>query len=111
MVLQKFEKNLYKFLNTDDWAYVPPMATQLWSHGNKDEGASDTHLREYIRLLETLLKTFEIDVPEIKNDSTVNWKRETIDKEFYKVNNNWLLLIFRYSNYSSTHLFNIIYWC
>ncbi|MBP8033452.1 MAG: peptidase C45 [Bacteroidia bacterium] len=32
----------------------------------------------------------QIDVPEIKNDSTVNWKRETIDKEFYKVNNNWL---------------------
>jgi isopenicillin-N N-acyltransferase-like protein len=32
----------------------------------------------------------QIDVPEIKNDSTVNWKRETIDNEFYKVNNNWL---------------------
>ena len=32
----------------------------------------------------------QIDVPEIKNDPTLNWKRETIDKEFYKVNNNWL---------------------
>ena len=32
----------------------------------------------------------QIDVPEIKNDTTLNWKRETIDKEFYKVNNNWL---------------------
>ena len=31
-----------------------------------------------------------IDVPEIKNDTTLNWKRQTIDKEFYKVNNNWL---------------------
>jgi isopenicillin-N N-acyltransferase-like protein len=32
----------------------------------------------------------QIEVPEIKNDTTLNWKRETIDKEFYKVNNNWL---------------------
>ena len=32
----------------------------------------------------------QIDLPEIKNDTTLNWKRETIDKEFYKVNNNWL---------------------
>jgi isopenicillin-N N-acyltransferase-like protein len=32
----------------------------------------------------------QIDVPEIKKDTTLNWKRETIDKEFYKVNNSWL---------------------
>ena len=32
----------------------------------------------------------QINIPEIKNDTTLNWKRETIDKEFYKVNNNWL---------------------
>lgn len=32
----------------------------------------------------------QIDVPEIKNDTTLNWKRETIGKEFYKVKNNWL---------------------
>lgn len=32
----------------------------------------------------------QIDIPEIKNDTTLSWKRETIDKEFYKVNNNWL---------------------
>lgn len=31
-----------------------------------------------------------IEVPEIKNDTTLNWKRETISKEFYKVNQNWL---------------------
>lgn len=31
-----------------------------------------------------------IDVPEIKNDTTLNWKRKTIDKEFYKVEKNWL---------------------
>lgn len=32
----------------------------------------------------------QIDIPKIKNDTTLAWKRETIDKEFYKVNNNWL---------------------
>ncbi len=32
----------------------------------------------------------QIDVPQIKNDTTLNWKRETVDKEFYKVNHNWL---------------------
>src|SRR6478609_4579655 len=31
-----------------------------------------------------------IDVPEISNDTTLNWKRETISPECYKVNNNWL---------------------
>lgn len=32
----------------------------------------------------------QINIPEIKNDTTLNWKRETVDKEFYKVHNNWL---------------------
>jgi len=32
----------------------------------------------------------QIEVPKITNDTTLQWKRETIDKEFYKVNNNWL---------------------
>ena len=32
----------------------------------------------------------QIDVPKITNDTTLNWKRETVSPEFYKVNNNWL---------------------
>ena len=32
----------------------------------------------------------QIQVPKIVNDTTLNWKRETVSKEFYKVNNNWL---------------------
>lgn len=32
----------------------------------------------------------KIDVPKIANDTTLNWKRETVSPEFYKVNNNWL---------------------
>lgn len=31
-----------------------------------------------------------IEVPQITNDATLNWKRETIRPECYKVNNNWL---------------------
>ena len=32
----------------------------------------------------------KIEIPTIKNDTTLNWKRETISPNFYKVNNNWL---------------------
>lgn len=32
----------------------------------------------------------QIETPEISNDTTTSWQRKTIDKEFYKVNNNWL---------------------
>lgn len=32
----------------------------------------------------------KIEVPTIVNDTTANWKRETISPEFYKVNQNWI---------------------
>lgn len=32
----------------------------------------------------------KIEVPQIANDTTTNWKRETLSPEFYKVNGNWL---------------------
>lgn len=32
----------------------------------------------------------KIEVPIISNDTTQNWKRETISNHFYKVNSNWL---------------------
>ena len=32
----------------------------------------------------------KIEVPTIANDTTLNWKLETISPQFYKVNNNWL---------------------
>ncbi len=32
----------------------------------------------------------QIDVPVIKNDTTLSWKRETVAPNFYKVNHNWL---------------------
>lgn len=32
----------------------------------------------------------KIEVPSITNDTTTNWKRETVSPNFYKVNNNWL---------------------
>lgn len=32
----------------------------------------------------------QIEVPIITNDTTLNWKRQTVSKDFYKVNRNWL---------------------
>lgn len=57
---RKYMGDRYMFTNTDHWAYVPPAATQVWSHASKEPGADELHLREYIRTLETLLKAFEI---------------------------------------------------
>ena len=37
-----------------------------------------------------LFFAIQIEVPKIANDTTLNWKRKTISKEFYKVNKNWL---------------------
>lgn len=56
----KFERDKYNFVNTDNWEYTPPKAVQIWSHASKEEGVSETHLREYIRTLETLLQLYGI---------------------------------------------------
>lgn len=56
----KYEQSIYNFINTDDWVYTEPKAVQVWSHASKEPGASETHLREYIRILETLIKAFAI---------------------------------------------------
>ncbi len=58
----KFEPFNYTFINTDDWEYVEPKAIQVWSHCNKDVGTSETHLREYIRTLEAILKCNGIEI-------------------------------------------------
>jgi len=60
----RFENDKYTFVNTDDWTYVPPLAEQVWSHSSKREGASETHLREYIRTLETILKSYGVNIPQ-----------------------------------------------
>lgn len=60
----KYEKDKYTFQNTDTWTYVPPIAEQVWSHASKGKGASEVHLREYIRTLETILKAFQLPVPQ-----------------------------------------------
>lgn len=56
----KFERDKYNFVNTEDWEYTPPKAVQIWSHASKEPGVSETHLREYIRTLETLLTLYGI---------------------------------------------------
>jgi hypothetical protein len=37
-----------------------------------------------------LFFAIQISIPKVVNDTTLNWKRETVSKEFYKVNQNWL---------------------
>lgn len=59
----KFERHNYTFINTDEWQYVDPKAIQVWSHASKEVGADDLHLREYIRVLESILKAFDVKVP------------------------------------------------
>jgi hypothetical protein len=60
----KHEKEKYTFVNTADWTYVPPLAEQVWSHASKKNDVSEIHLREWIRILETILKAHGIDVPQ-----------------------------------------------
>lgn len=57
------EKEKYTFINTDNWEYVEPKATQVWSHASKEDGADELHLKEYIRILEAILKAFNIKIP------------------------------------------------
>lgn len=59
----KYEREKYNFINTDEWVYVEPKSLQVWSHSSKDEDADTLHLREYIRVLESVLKAFGIKVP------------------------------------------------
>lgn len=60
----KYEPENYTWTNTDNWTYVPPLAEQVWSHASKKEGVSDVHLREYIRTLETIMKSFGVNPPQ-----------------------------------------------
>lgn len=60
----KHEKDKYTFTNTAEWTYVPALAEQTWSHASKAPGVSETHLREYIRLVETIAKSFGVPLPQ-----------------------------------------------
>jgi len=60
----KYEREKYNFINTDDWKYTEPKAIQVWSHASKKEGVSEVHLREYIRVLETIIKSLGVNIPE-----------------------------------------------
>jgi hypothetical protein len=60
----KYERDNYNFVNTDDWKYTEPKSIQVWSHASKKEGVSETHLREYIRTLESIIKSLGVNIPE-----------------------------------------------
>lgn len=53
----KYERDRYNFINTKDWVYTDPKAIQVWSHCSKENGADELHLREYIKVLETIIKS------------------------------------------------------
>lgn len=57
------EKDKYIFTNTDNWEYKEPVALQVWSKASKEEGASELHHLEYIRLLESIMKSFGVPIP------------------------------------------------
>lgn len=57
----RYEPEKYKFTDTDNWTYVPPLSEQVWSHSSKEGG--ETHLREWVRILETILLYHGIEPP------------------------------------------------
>jgi hypothetical protein len=56
----KFERDKYNFRCTDNIELPPVKAIQVWSYASKAPGADDLHLREYIRILEAIIKAFAI---------------------------------------------------
>jgi hypothetical protein len=60
----KYERDKYSFVDTANWTFVPAKSEQVWSHASKKEGVSEIHLREYIRTLETIMKSYGINPPQ-----------------------------------------------
>ena len=58
-----YENSKYNFIDTDNWEFTPAKAEQVWSNASKEPGADDLHLREYIRILETIIKSFNLPLP------------------------------------------------
>lgn len=58
-----YENNKYNFIDTDNWEFTPAKAEQVWSNASKEPGSDDLHLREYIRILETIIKSFNLPLP------------------------------------------------
>lgn len=58
----KNHRDYYKFTNTDDWKYEPPLGLQIWSHGKKDS-SDPVVLKEYIRSLEAIIKSLGENPP------------------------------------------------
>ncbi len=56
----KYEQGNYNFINTDDCILSQPKSQQVWSHASKEKGADELHLREFIRILETIIKALGI---------------------------------------------------
>lgn len=53
----KYLQDQYRFINTDNWVYTPPLAVQLWSHASRSN-ESVTHKQEWQRTVETINSIF-----------------------------------------------------
>jgi hypothetical protein len=59
----KYQRELYNFINTDEWTYTEPKSIQLWSWADKN--GSDEHKKEYQRSLDTINKVLELNLTEL----------------------------------------------
>ncbi len=59
--IYKYKRYQYTWINTDNWTYVEPKATQVWSHADKNGDL--LHVKEYVRILETIMKAFDVTIP------------------------------------------------
>lgn len=57
------EREKYNFINTDNWEYVPPKATQLWSYADKN--IQGTHRDEFNRSIQTINKALGLQISEL----------------------------------------------
>jgi hypothetical protein len=61
--INKYERDKYFLVNTDNWEYTPPKAEQLWGWAEKDN-PDETHVREYARSLKVISKTLGLNIVE-----------------------------------------------
>lgn len=60
----KKEKKKYRFVNTDNWEYSPPLGTQLWGWAEKDN-PQEPHPFEYARSLKIINETLNLNITEL----------------------------------------------
>lgn len=55
-----YDKEKYKWTNTDDWVYEPAMGVQIWSHSKED--GDELQRGQYLRTKEVIKQIFNEDI-------------------------------------------------